>query len=428
MAILRTDIERALDELISNEEGMRFQALAVVLAKQKWPDLIASERHRDGGLDAYAPASVAEDKKAKGVASSITGTITKIKDDATNIKKNFPDVEILIFATPRKVTNPTIQGWAGEIRTEFGYELVVMTREDIITSLVMPSNAPLCRTLLAINVPGEATEAELLTKMREAVAEEAQNWRAQPRTANRPIVSLQAVRLDSAGKETSDTLDTASIRASLAQARRIALEAPGGGGKTTTLVQLATQTQPQGELSFLIDLPALGSAARPAFINRAASRTTTYWIGDRMTPSTNFDFTDFTVAETTARECYRVAEISDPLKQIQVTEFYDPYSNMTPLHLERLGFCASGMALRLERDGYWNVEGGAVAVNPSGGTLCTNPIAVTGLVRAIDAANQVMGKAGAMQVPNVRNALSSAVGGIAQFFNCTVFGDEPRGH
>ena len=62
MAILRTDIERALDELVSNEDGMRFQALAVVLAKQKWPDLIASERHKDGGLDARAPASVAEGK------------------------------------------------------------------------------------------------------------------------------------------------------------------------------------------------------------------------------------------------------------------------------------------------------------------------------------------------------------------------------
>ncbi len=222
MAILRTDIERALDELVSNEEGMPFQALAVVLAKQKWPDLIASERHRDGGLDAYAPASVAEDKKAKGLASSITGTITKIKDDATSIKKNFPDVAILIFATPRKVTNPTIQGWAEEIRTEFGYELVVMTREDIITSLMMPSNAPLCRALLAINVPAEATEAELLARVREAVTEEAQNWRARLRTANRPIVSLQAVRLDSAGKETSEIIDTAGIRTSLAQARRIA--------------------------------------------------------------------------------------------------------------------------------------------------------------------------------------------------------------
>ena len=168
--------------------------------------------------------------------------------------------------------------------------------------------------------------------------------------------------------------------------------------------------------------------SRPAFINGVASRTTTYWIGDRMTPSTDADFIDFRLAEEAARECYRLANISDPLKQIQVAEFSDPYSIMTPLQLERLGFCASGMALRLEREGYWDVEGGAVAINPSGGTLCTNPIAVTGLVRAIDAANQVMGTAGAMQVPKVRNALSSAVGGIAQFYNCTVFGAEPARH
>lgn len=169
-------------------------------------------------------------------------------------------------------------------------------------------------------------------------------------------------------------------------------------------------------------------ATRPAFINGVASRTTTYWIGDRMTPSTDSDFIDFHIAGEAARDCYRQAGITDPLRQIQATEFYDPYTVMTPLQLERLGFCAPGTALRLEREGYWDVEGGAVAVNPSGGTLCTNPIAVSGLVRAIDAARQVMGRAGTMQVPGVRNAVSTAVGGIAQFFNCTVFGDEPRGH
>jgi hypothetical protein len=42
MAILRTAIIRALEELIANEAGASFQALAIVLAKQKWPDLIAS--------------------------------------------------------------------------------------------------------------------------------------------------------------------------------------------------------------------------------------------------------------------------------------------------------------------------------------------------------------------------------------------------
>jgi hypothetical protein len=92
MAILRVDIEIALNEVIANEEGMRFQALAVVLAKQKWQDLVACERHKDGGLDARAPASVAEDKKGKGLACSITATLDKVKGDARGTKRNFPDV------------------------------------------------------------------------------------------------------------------------------------------------------------------------------------------------------------------------------------------------------------------------------------------------------------------------------------------------
>jgi hypothetical protein len=38
---------------------------------------------------------------------------------------------------------------------------------------------------------------------------------------------------------------------------------PGGGGKTTTLIQLATETQYEGEISFLIDLPAWVRAHAP---------------------------------------------------------------------------------------------------------------------------------------------------------------------
>src|SRR5580698_1151232 len=50
--MLRTDIERALDDLISNEAGMTFQGLAVILAKQRWPELVAAERKKDLGADA----------------------------------------------------------------------------------------------------------------------------------------------------------------------------------------------------------------------------------------------------------------------------------------------------------------------------------------------------------------------------------------
>jgi len=46
------------------------------------------------------------------------------------------------------------------------------------------------------------------------------------------------------------------LRKALAESRRLALEAPGGGGKTTTLVQLATESQSDAQIAFLIDLPA----------------------------------------------------------------------------------------------------------------------------------------------------------------------------
>jgi acetyl-CoA C-acetyltransferase len=65
-----------------------------------------------------------------------------------------------------------------------------------------------------------------------------------------------------------------------------------------------------------------------------------------------------------------------------------------------------------------------VAVSPSGGTLCSNAIAVSGLARCIDAASQVMGTAGGIQVKDVHNALACSNGGIWQFHNLTVFGDD----
>ena len=166
---------------------------------------------------------------------------------------------------------------------------------------------------------------------------------------------------------------------------------------------------------------------RPAFVNGVGAMTDTYWMGDRMGPTADTDIFDYSLIERAARQAYQRAGISDPLTQIQVTEFYDPYSINTFFNLEQAGFCSPGTAARLQVEGLWECEGGAVAVNPSGGVLCTNPIAIAGLVRAIDAANQVMGKAGEMQIPRVRNALATASGGTAQFYNCTVFGAEPHG-
>ena len=193
MVVLRSDIERALDDLISNEDAMRFQGLAVVLAKQKWPEFVASERKKDLGADAVASASISAEPSGKVLACSVSATLAKIRSDATKIKKHVKGVSIVVFATPKPVTKQTEAKWAGEIRKEFDFELIVMSREDIITSLMMPSNASLCRTQLGIPAAVEACIAELIERVREGTSEETDGWST--RIAGKPLVELTCPRL-----------------------------------------------------------------------------------------------------------------------------------------------------------------------------------------------------------------------------------------
>lgn len=176
MAVLRADIERALDELISNEEGMRFQGLAVVLGRQRWPELIACERKKDLGLDAYASASLTPDKIGKGLASSITGELKKISDDADTAKRNFNDLGVLIFVTPRRVGNKKRIDWAAELRRTHGLDLHIISREDIITSLILPENASLCASLLHTPIEIEPAQAAVIARIRKASLDVAANW------------------------------------------------------------------------------------------------------------------------------------------------------------------------------------------------------------------------------------------------------------
>jgi hypothetical protein len=107
-----TEIERALDEMISEETGEKFQGIAVVHAKQKWPQLVACERNWDGGLDAYASGELDREGNCVGLAFSITATPSKVEKEARNAKKNYPDLRVLIFSTPKDVTQYTAGIWA----------------------------------------------------------------------------------------------------------------------------------------------------------------------------------------------------------------------------------------------------------------------------------------------------------------------------
>ena len=258
---LRTEIEKALDELVSNEEGMRFQGLAVVLAKLKWPELIARERKNDLGLDAYIPSSLAQDGIGKGLACSLTATLGKINSDIASFREEYKDIQVLVFYTPVKVTSQTAEKWVSAIYDRYKLTLVTVSREDIITDLMVPSNASICTSQLGIEVPIEPSVADLITRTREAISETVQNWLSNPRLFGQPRIGLQAIKLDDDNRETSETLEFSDLHAALQAGRRLVLEAPAGRGKTTTLIQLAEQHLAHGELPFLIDLPVWNRSA-----------------------------------------------------------------------------------------------------------------------------------------------------------------------
>jgi acetyl-CoA C-acetyltransferase len=125
-----------------------------------------------------------------------------------------------------------------------------------------------------------------------------------------------------------------------------------------------------------------------------------------------------------AAALWRQAGITDPLEQIDVAEIYVPFSWFEPMWLENLGFAAEGQGWRLVEAGETEI-GGKLPVNPSGGVLSSNPIGASGLLRFAESALQVMGKAGAHQVPGARTALGHAYGGGSQYFSMWVVADTP---
>ncbi len=124
-----------------------------------------------------------------------------------------------------------------------------------------------------------------------------------------------------------------------------------------------------------------------------------------------------------AKDAYSQAGITDPRKELDVAEVYNPFTFQEMLFYECFGFCDFGTAPDLVLAGTFE-QGGDLPCDPSGGTLCTNPIGATGLIRVAEAALQVMGRAGGHQVPGAKKALAHAMGGVDQFNGVVILGAE----
>jgi acetyl-CoA C-acetyltransferase len=147
--------------------------------------------------------------------------------------------------------------------------------------------------------------------------------------------------------------------------------------------------------------------------------TESYYMGDRMGIGYSADHGDAQALGEAIARAYRMAGITDPVRQIDVAEIYAPFSNTEFHSIEAAGLAPLGASPAMLREGYFKA-GGPRPVNPSGGTLCANPIAATAMVRVAEAALQVWGKAGGHQIAGARCGLGTGNGGDHQFFGAMV--------
>ena len=116
-----------------------------------------------------------------------------------------------------------------------------------------------------------------------------------------------------------------------------------------------------------------------------------------------------------AKMCYKMAGITNPSKEIDFAEPYDPFDYKELHHMEGLLLCKKGEAPILTREGVTQRDGD-LPICPSGGLLGVgNPIAATMGQKACELYWQLAGKAGKRQIPgDPRIGVGQAWGDIMQ--------------
>jgi acetyl-CoA C-acetyltransferase len=157
------------------------------------------------------------------------------------------------------------------------------------------------------------------------------------------------------------------------------------------------------------------------WVTGLAHSSETYYLGDRMGRGLTADHADAHALGASFRKAYAMAGLKDPKRDVHVAELYAPFSNTEFHAIEAAGLAELGQSPAMLRDGAFALGTSAgVVVNPSGGVLCTNAIAVTAMSRIAEAALQVWGRAGERQVKGARLGIANGNGGDHQFFGTMV--------
>jgi acetyl-CoA C-acetyltransferase len=155
----------------------------------------------------------------------------------------------------------------------------------------------------------------------------------------------------------------------------------------------------------------------PVWLKGYASCTDAYYLGHRT-------MTDLIGLEYAAKEAFKMAEIKNPIKNLDVAEIFEAFSAHELMIYEALGFCGKGEGGKFIESGETEMSG-SIPVNPSGGVLSSNVAMANGLIRVAEIASQLMGKAENRQISDAKTGLAYGMNGICSQGNCVlIFGGE----
>lgn len=152
---------------------------------------------------------------------------------------------------------------------------------------------------------------------------------------------------------------------------------------------------------------ALDMVPTPVKIAGSGAATDTFALQDRQDPLY------FRAVDLSAARAYQQAGIST--HDIDLFELHDAYTIFSVLSLEAAGFAARGAGWRMAQNGGEAIGlTGTLPISTFGGLKARgNPVGATGVYQAVEAVQQLRGRAGKNQVVNAKVACIQNLGGIA---------------
>ena len=151
---------------------------------------------------------------------------------------------------------------------------------------------------------------------------------------------------------------------------------------------------------------------KPVWITGFGSSFDVHNLGER-------DLSESISLETAAKKAYKMAGITDPVKELGLVELSEHYAYQEMLWSEGLGLCQRGEGGKLLDSGA-TARDGKIPINVSGGLLCGNPRLVAGMNRVVECALQLRGEAGERQIDVGNKVLAHGTSGPCGQQHCTL--------